>query len=462
MRAPMAKWMRGSPKRSTTGPLPSGSSETTRRHERSTRDRFRFTWPLSVLSTQQCSSPALVSHRCCSSWADYASARIQYEIVLEGIERTFGADQPFYADALSSLGSLLQASGELDQALEVQRRTLRIRSAAHGPSHPDVAATLSQIAALHYQDGDAARARELYGQALEIQEEALGKSHPEVANTLTGLARTYQSPAEWSEGEQLYSRSIAIYEEALGADHPSLINPLVGWGELLSLEGRPDRARALFARSMAIADQVAGEDFPQIAKILNADARALARLERWREAFEVALRGASTARSHVRSTARALPESEALTYAGYMKDNLDLLLTIAVWHPESGEDVAARAWDSLIRSRALVFDEMAARHRAVTKSSDPEIRRLFEELIAARQKLANLIVRGPEALPLDSYHEILARARKQRDIAELGLADRNQKVGAPEDQDRGGLEEVWQSLPGDSGLVAFVLFRSLA
>ncbi|MGB5161125.1 MAG: CHAT domain-containing tetratricopeptide repeat protein [Thermoanaerobaculia bacterium] len=388
---------------------------------------------------------------------DFASARAQYELVLEGIERTFGADQLYYASSLSSLGLLFQAGGQIDEALEVQRRALQIRTDALGQSHPEVAASLSVVASLHAEKAEWTSARAMYTKALQIQESALGNEHPEIANTLSGLAGTFQGAGEIQLAASLYERAIDIYEETLGRDHPSLIGPLMGLGELLSRAGEPERSLEVFGRSLQIANEVAGEEFPETAKILNAEARALARLERWDEAFSVAIRGAAIARTHVRATARVLPEREALAYARYMKDNLDLLLEIAARHSEGVEDAAARAWDSLIRSRALVLDEMATRNRIIDESSDPETRRLSEEYRSAGQRLANLLVRGPADLSLESYRKLWVGARKEKELAELALADRSLRAGEREELRGKGLEQVRQGLPPGSAIVAYAV-----
>jgi len=49
----------------------------------------------------------------------------------------------------------------------------------------------------------------------------------------------------------------------------------------------------------------------------------------------------------------------------------------------SASSAASKVFDSLIRSRAIVFDEMAARHRAAHGGQDLEITRLAKQLFSA-------------------------------------------------------------------------------
>ena len=58
-------------------------------------------------------------------------------------------------------------------------------------------------------------------------------------------------------------------------------------------------------------------------------------------------------------------------------------------------DATTRVFDGLIKNRALVLDEMAARRRVSSDASRPDLAPLWVALTSARQRLANLVVRGP-------------------------------------------------------------------
>ena len=94
-----------------------------------------------------------------------------------------------------------------------------------------------------------------------------------------------------------------------------------------------------------------------------------------------------------RSDKRGLPPwSEGVRASG-----LDLALTLAV---DRANTPLARSevFDAVIRSRALVFDELAARHRSAYGSGDPEVKQLADQLSSARARLATLVFRGARRL----------------------------------------------------------------
>src|SRR4029077_1418517 len=83
-------------------------------------------------------------------------------------------------------------------------------------------------------------------------------------------------------------------------------------------------------------------------------------------------------------------------------------------------------WRAVVRSRALVLDEMATRHRTVSGSSDPELARVAEALTSARERLARLGVGGPGNEPPERYLKLIDDPRQEKEHAERALAERSQ------------------------------------
>ncbi len=129
----------------------------------------------------------------------------------------------------------------------------------------------------------------------------------------------------------------------------------------------------------------------------------------------------------------------------------------ATTSPERAPDIRS-VWDAVVRSRALVLDEMAARHSGVFRSSDPEVARLAKDLGQARERLARIVVRGSGEEP-KRYIALLEEARKEKERAERTLAEKSSEFRAQQARAQIGLEDVLQALPADSALVAYVSYR---
>jgi len=125
---------------------------------------------------------------------------------------------------------------------------------------------------------------------------------------------------------------------------------------------------------------------------------------------------------------------------------------------EDASSSATAAWDVAIRSRGLVLDEMAARHRVARVGTDPELAFRAETLASARARLARLVVRGPEGEDDDAYLAELASARREKERAELELAAVSSSFRQKLARSRFGIEDLLALLSADEAVVAFVRY----
>lgn len=390
---------------------------------------------------------------------DYAGARTLYQRSLNIRGKALGPDDPLVAQSLYNLAVLLSDTGDDAEARTLYERALAIRERVLGPAHSEVASTLHYLAALLHRMGDHAGARRLYDRALGIWEKALGPDHPDVAWTANSLANLLQDIGDRAGARRFFERALAIRVKALGPDHPHVAESQHGLANLLRSSGDYPGAKALYERALTIRGKVFGPDHPLIAATLNDLGMVLAETGETARAFEVALQAEEVGRAHLRLAARALSEREALLYASTRPSGLDQALSICAQEPKRIRSAAGRAWDALIRSRALVLDEMAARRRVVLETGDTELSRLAGGLASARERLANLRVRAPSGQPPERLRQPLDEARRQKELAERLLAEKSLVFRDRLERDRWGLDEVAASLPPDSALVAYALYN---
>ncbi|MBI4242265.1 MAG: CHAT domain-containing protein [Candidatus Rokubacteria bacterium] len=390
---------------------------------------------------------------------DYAGARILYQRSWKIREKALGPDDPLVAQSLYNLAVLLSDTGDDAEARPLYERALVIRERVLGPAHPEVASILHYLAALLQRTGDPAGARSHYDRALGIWEKALGPDHPDVAWTANSLANLLQDMGDLAGARRLFERALAIRVKALGPDHPHVAESQHGLANLLRGSGDYPGAKALYERALTIRREVLGPDHPLTATNLSDLSMVLAESGLTAQAFEVALEAEEVGRAHLRLTARALSEREALRYASTRPSGLDLALSICVQEAKKIHSAARRAWDALLRSRALILDEMAARRRLVVETGDPELFRLYGGLASARGHLAGLRVRVPSGHHSERLRQLLDEARRQKEQAERLLAEKSLVFRDRLEKDRLGLDEVAASLPPGSALVAYALYN---
>jgi len=388
---------------------------------------------------------------------EYAAARGLYERTLT-VREALGPEHPETATCLDNLAGLFRSTGEYAAARRLYERALAIRERALGPRHPETALSLNNLALLLREQGDHAAARSLHERALAIRERALGPDHPGTAASLNNLALLLQAQGDLVPARRLFERSLAIRERALGPHHPSTALGLANLAGLLQDVGEHAAARPMYERALAIREQVLGPEHPSVAASLAALARLRAVQGEGAGALEQALEAERIGREHQRLTARSLSEREALRYAAVRPSGLGLALSLAA----AGLEPAAR-WqvlDAVVRSRALVLDELAARHRASGPGDDRKTAGLHARLDSRRARLAHLVVRGPGREP-EAYRELLSQARGEKEAAERALAAASAAFTRELSRGRLGADQVAHSLPAGSALVAFAQYGKL-
>ena len=185
-------------------------------------------------------------------------------------------------------------------------------------------------------------------------------------------------------------------------------------------------------------------------------------------ALDMALESEQIDRDFFRMLARTAPEHRALRHAATRSKSVDLALNLAFDPVTHSPDTTRKVWDAVIRNRAVILDELAARQRAVSVSDDPEITELSEKFIAARTELANLVIRGPGEKSHERYQWYMDVARWERERAESVLADRSARRVDSDghiswDQEFAhtalGFNEVAKAIPEGTALVAYTKYE---
>jgi tetratricopeptide (TPR) repeat protein/CHAT domain-containing protein len=389
----------------------------------------------------------------------YADARPHYERALSILEKTLDQDNLGLAMARSNVAELLYLMGDYGSAKPLYEQVLAVREKVLGANHPEVAASLHKLATLLARLGEYERARSLYLRALDIHEANLLTDHPFYAQTLDALAKLLCVMGERAAAMPLYEQALVIEEKRLGPDHPAVAQTLNDRANLLSELGNLTEARRDYERALAIRTRAMGPRHPLVGATCNDLAALLARTPDTGRALDLSLLAEEIGRDHVRHSARALSEREALRYASVRSSGLDLALALGA---EGLPAASVRlVWDGVIRSRALVLEEMASRHRVMAGAGNSEIAALAGALAETSRRLANMTVHGPEPHHPGQYRALFEEAVREKEKAERRLAQRSSAFREEQARAAVGFAGVSRALPHQAALVAFAVHHRL-
>jgi CHAT domain-containing protein/tetratricopeptide (TPR) repeat protein len=432
---------------------------------------------------------------------DYAAARDAFTAAADGLTRAFGPDHPHVASALEGLAVVQTNLGDHAEALTTYRRVLAIRRRVLPSGHPLIAQTYVNLGDALMSLGDNRAALEALNRGLSIEEKSLGADHPQLLAALTNLAVLLDRLGDHSGARRTLRRGIAIREKANGANDADLIIPLTQLANLLADDGRWEEARAVYRRAHTLGERTRGADHPYVATVeideglrlaahgdvmeasalitrardarlkalgrehpdaaaaIDAHARLAAVQRSPRDAIREALEAEHIARRHFQSVAAVLPESQALLFAEARTRSQDLAIFTALRQSGADAQTIAQLWDAVIRSRALVLQEVSWRRRFFA-TPEPGRRDALDAAANARARLAQLVLRGPSADRPASYPQELAHAREENDRAEERLAAESARYGRDRISREIGFDAIRGSLPGGAALVSYVRYET--
>jgi len=386
---------------------------------------------------------------------DFTLARKAYERALAIRQATRGPDHVEVAGVLNNLATLLMLMGENREAQALLERALVIRTKALGSRHRLVASTVANLAIVHRDLGEMDAARDYYRRGLDIVESTLPPEHPLVATYLHGYGRFALDIGDDATATTCLERAAALRERALGSNHPSIVAVRCDLALVRERAGNLVAARALLDSALVVERGALPADHPDLSETWVQRAHVLNRCGDPSGAFESAIEGERTARAHLQLTAQSLSERQALQYDAIRACGLDAAIAIAT--RTQATEYAMRAWDAVVRSRALVLDEFASRqHIVATAAGDPQLVVAVTALRDARARVAALKVRT-DADPIRAQ-ELLAAAQQDCDAAERRLAEHSAPFRADLERTRIGFDTVRSSLRGSTTLLSYVVY----
>ena len=392
---------------------------------------------------------------------DFSGARRMLETSLAIREATLGPNHPDVAQSLNNLAFLLHDAGDYEEARVLYERSLAIRERVRGPRHPDVTTTLDRLADVLADLGDLEGAKRRLERSLSINRAAFGDDHVETAETISSLAGVEAALGDSARAEEFYARALGIESRIRGGRHPYAAYSARHLAELRSARGRAAEACSVLQDVVSIYHDAGLGETPDAAACWASLGVALARSGRSGEALDAALRAEEIGCEHLRLTTRSVEERIALRYAATRPGGRDLAITLL----ESGSadpGWPARVWDAVIRGRAVIVDELAARHRTVAAVADSETRAVADSLARVRERLARLFLAGPRGVPPDRYSALVNAANRNKEEVERKLAEQSAVFRVEEATRVAGFAEVLAALPKGAALVAYVRYDRTA
>lgn len=387
---------------------------------------------------------------------DYVGARAALTRSLDIRRRRLGPDHVFIAQTELWLATLAKDLGDYDTAKAGYERGLAMVLRV-APAHRFVPLFRIRLGDLYIRLGD-------YAAAEAVIEPAVADltTRNSSNNDLTGWAMRAAAELRYAIGDfpnavVMGRRALEVLARQRGDTDLDTGLATRVLARALARTGAIGEALPLYQRAIQILDTAVGPSHPETTETRSQFAQLLLDNGRGAEAAVAALAAERAGREQARLTVRALPERQATLYATAARHSLHVVVDAA----ERGAANPRDALDAVIRARALVLDELG-RRRVLVRAGGADQAPLERALADARERLARLVVRGPDTLPAAQYSALVAQARDAGERAEEALAAVSARQRDERRERQVGFAEVRDALPPQSTLLSYVRYTHRA
>jgi CHAT domain-containing protein len=272
------------------------------------------------------------------------------------------------------------------------------------------------------------------------------------------LGEVYLDLANFKEADRLFVSAKQFWDDTYGKDTHG--RDLLNLGLSRLALGQYEEALDLFRRATELARKTLGEDNPTYPTAMALEARALAHLDRFKEAAETMDRCQRLERKYVLRVFPSLSQTEQLSYLfrpGYLEGrNLDLALAIGVAGSKY-DSIAEKSAEWLLNAKAMVHELLAERTLAARNQPGG----LGADLMKAHAAIANLLTRFQNAPEGSEEFNSALKGLSQWLQREADLTKQMGRVrGGAESPQWIKLDEVRKAVPKDGILVEFARFQA--
>jgi len=366
------------------------------------------------------------------------------------IEQRLGTEMQALADVASMLSNVCQRDGDKVCAVrnsELQVNTLR---AMQNVAPSTLAGALVGLMYSRRLSLDMAGAKIAADEAMTIAEHAETIT-PEWAIMENNAGGFYMIHGDFQRSFEHLKKSLDLNIQLNGPDSLALSGVTANLAYVEMCLGHPTEALQYYSRARDLFSRRFGPGHSQTARVDSGYAYALAVLGHYKEAIDVDLAAHRLQRDRIRMAIRLMPEQQALAMANTGAESFNIAVSLAAHHPEIG---AEPVYQEVVRSRALVSEEMAQRQAVLNRKLDPAVQALELELEKNEKAVMDLQSTPAAARSTMALSEATAKMEgTQRDLAERSAAFR-----ADERAQKSDLADLRKNMPPGSVLVSYVGF----
>jgi CHAT domain-containing protein len=357
-----------------------------------------------------------------------------------------------YANVLSALGFICGRQDDLDCEIHTAQLQLELARKTTGKDPAFLASALISLALFQKRQHDAISMERTVSELLDLEAKQAKLDDPTWVTVENTASLYYTEKLDFEKSRQHLLRALDLDTRQKGPDDPDQAVMLANLAYAEMCLGRFDEGNKGYLKAHDMYVRRFGPAHSRTAEIDYRYAETLHFLGRDKESFDWALRAHEAKRKYISLAIRLMPERQALALAGQGMPSLGAAITVALAHPEIGTPAV---YQEVVRSRALVAEEMAMRAASLNRGHDPAIEELEKTLEEDRRAVLSLQGSGNKS------GEPLAEATARLEKDEREAAERSAGFRTDERARSSALDDLRVNLPKDAVLISYLYYINI-
>ncbi len=427
----------------------------------------------------------------------YDEAFSRAEKLVAERETKYGKEDARTASAISDLGAMHIAKGNVANAEPLLKRAIEILEKNKGPD-ATLSAALSNLTSVHLKKGDFKKAEATLDRAIALEQKAGPARESEMASLLTKMATIFMQSRRLADAEMLLLKAIAIHEKAKA--ERALFLDWSDLGTLYRYRGRYGKAAEAYNRALPLAERLYGEKHPDVGRLyhvigifLNGDqqfdksdeyfgraekilidslgpshpavgklygdwAFMLPRMAKMDRALALMEKAQAIEEKWLESSLAAATDDDKLAYAAQLENSVERAVSFQMGPGLFRSDTARFALKTILRNKARALDATAAGTRVLRDRMTPENQKRFDEHTRIRAELASRYTRGPrQGQTVTAFQEEIDQLTRQAAAVEAELS--KESAAYRKATKEVTIESIAERIPRDAALVEVVTYK---
>ena len=376
------------------------------------------------------------------------------ERAVEILEKAKGADDVFVA-ALSNLATLYSKKGDVKRALGVLDRAIALEEKAGAARESEYGSLLAKLATMYMKNGRLKDAEKLLLKAITIHEKR--NAERALFHDLGNLGALYRGMGRYDKAADAYNRAIPMAERLYGGEHPEVGRLYHVIAIFLTGSQQFDKAEDRYARADMILVKTLGPNHPDLASLYSDWAVLLTRTGKIEKALELRDKAQIIQERWLGNALASGTEEDKLAYASLLEGSIDRVVSFQMGMGLQSKEVTRFVLRTILRNKAQALEATAASTSALRERMTPEHKKRFDELVRVRGELASMFTRGPRGQTVAEFQAQVNELSRKADAIEAEISARGASYARTMEDVT--IESVAARIPKDAALVEFVQYR---